>query len=72
MPIFCKIDIINKYNKSLSRGIDWKKIEFACLCESSLCFQTNKDSLLKSLYGFDSSVKIENFSNETTQLKKKQ
>ena len=48
---------------------DWKEIDFACLFECGWSFQTNKDSLMKSLYGFNSYVKIEKFSSETTWLK---
>ena len=47
-------------------------MDFARLFKSGLSLGTNKDSLIKSLNGFESHVKIEKTSNDPTWLKNKQ
>ena len=48
-------------------GIDW-----TCLFKSDSSLEANKNSLTKSLNGFDSNVKIEKSSNKPTWLQNKQ
>ena len=45
---------------------NWRGIDFTCLLKSDLSLETNKDSLIKSLNGFDSYIKIEKPSNKPT------
>ena len=45
---------------------NWRRMDFARLFKSGLSLGTNKDSLIKSLNGFESHVKIEKTSNDPT------